>query len=239
MKQKVLVVGDVHGQYEDLSALISNKKPDIVLQCGDLDIPILNYETDRIKMPSGCKMYFAPGNHENYSTLENLENLTPLAIESNAPIHIGNKVYFCPRGTRITLDDGRTVLFMGGGLSLDKQWRTPGYDWFHQEEITHKDLERLDGSAKVDIVISHTIPEEFMFQARKWQKYFLAEKIAPESSRQALDWVLGLYKPTLWYAGHFHVYMHGQVDNTRWYALSMSGRTKWWKWLKEKGKLNV
>ena len=51
----------------------------------------------------------------------------------------------------MALPDGRTVLFMGGALSVDKAWRTPGYDWFPEESITTGDLDRLP-DVHVDIV---------------------------------------------------------------------------------------
>ena len=57
----------------------------------------------------------------------------------------GPNIFYMPRGSVLSLSDGRNVLFMGGAESVDKRRRTPGYDWFKQELIRPQDLSNLPG----------------------------------------------------------------------------------------------
>jgi len=34
---KIMIVGDVHGEFGTLNTLINRRKPDMIIACGDLD----------------------------------------------------------------------------------------------------------------------------------------------------------------------------------------------------------
>ena len=128
-----------------------------------------------------------------------------------------------PRGHTLVLPspDNRVVLFMGGANSIDKQYRKIGVDWFPEEIISQKDIMNLP-DCKVDIVISHTCPEEFSMST-------LYDDNDP--SRKALSYVLDKYHPSLWYFGHFHQNKTGYTNSCRWTCLNELGKTGGWKWL--------
>jgi len=130
-----------------------------------------------------------------------------------------------PRGSTYKLDDGRNILFMGGADSIDKQWRTPGFDWFPEEHITQRDMENLPDE-KVDIFITHTCPNELL---PEMIKHDYRKKDDP--SNYYLSELWKIYKPDLWYFGHWHHSTTGLLMGTRWHALNMSGETNFWRWL--------
>lgn len=214
-----MVVGDVHAEFGALNALVNKKRPKIVLQCGDFGFWPNIRDMDRrgrlrdrnAPIMQGTRLYWADGNHEDHWSLGKLS--------SN---EVYPNVFYMKRGTTLTLPDGRTVLFMGGAASVDREWRTPGYDWFPNEVITTEDVHRLP-ETKVDIVVSHTCPREFEVLGGDMRLH--------DSSRLALSYVLQKCMPTLWYFGHFHFYQTGEARGCRWTALSMSGASHWWEWL--------
>lgn len=134
---KVLVVGDLHGDWGKLNALITKKMPDIVLCCGDfgwwpkmeVSKPVLYGQQKKWLLkglkPGKAKIYWCDGNHEEH----------PILPQDGQIHEMYEGVFFCSRGSKLTLPDSRTVLFAGGAASVDKDARTPGHDWFPEETI--------------------------------------------------------------------------------------------------------
>ena len=112
---------------------------------------------------------------------------------------------------------------MGGANSIDKEYRTPGFDWFPEEEITQADLDNCpDENTKIDIVISHTVPNSIFNRMN-----LLRER---ESSTFALELIHKTYRPELWYFGHFHQYYEMYSDTTKFIGLDkINGITTSWK----------
>ena len=225
----VLIVGDLHGDWGSLNALMAKKRPDIVLQCGDfgwwphmeVKKPVIYGQQSvwmlkGLKVPTFTNVYWCDGNHEDHETLDKMTNGLMY------PVLCYERVTYQPRGNTLTLPDGRVVLFFGGASSVDKQWRTPGLDWFFRETPNTQEHARALTHAQVDIVISHTCPHEFCPNEYKSDKM-------NDPTRDMLSNILEKYKPGLWYFGHWHTAKEGKHNNTYWQALDYpkhSGR--WW-----------
>jgi len=223
-----LVFGDIHGEFASLNKILNKKRDttDLILQCGDWGYwpkfhgtTYVDRATGKVKIENNynvkngrTKIYFCDGNHEDHESLNKLETN-----------EIIPNVFYMKRGTTLTLDDGRVVLFIGGAYSIDKKYRTPGYDWFPEEAITQQDIYNLP-DMKIDIVISHTCPREF-YNKLKFRNNFVALKVN-DSSMDALSYVLNKYKPPLWYFAHFHLFKQGYDSNCRWTALSYIGSSE-------------
>jgi len=255
-KRNVLVAGDLHGVWGPLNHIIEIKRPGIILQCGDFgwwpqfhnthaiysgeyeDIsdeiigdPWQRMMAKRVNKPfnqwglnaRNSKIYFCDGNHEDHPSLRHISGNT------RNPCEIMNNIYYMRRGNTLTLPDGRNVLFMGGAHSIDEDAREPGIDWFPQEAITEADLHNLPDT-EIDIVVSHTCPEEIFGKLSKMAGMVTRDE---DPSREALSYVLRRYKPALWYFGHFHVFATGKTRGTRWFCLDMVGGLNWCIKLKE------
>ena len=208
----IIVMGDTHGFWYCVNPFINTKRSKIFLQCGDFgywprwkdEVKNPNYPQKKKvpKVPKGSKLYFCDGNHEDHEMLREAEDneLYP-------------NVFYMSRGSTLTLPDGRVVLFMGGALSIDKEGRNWGIDWFPQEQISYSDIHDLDRDMRIDIVISHTCPREFEMIGNDTKM--------SDCNRMALSYILHHYRPTLWYFGHWHRYTTGFYKYCRWTALDM------------------
>jgi len=216
---KIMIVGDLHNEFGRLNELINNKKPDLVISCGDFGYwpdkpwaaPITNIKN------KGIPVLWCDGNHEDH-----------WAIRDRKTDELAPDVFYMPRGSTYQLEDGRNILFMGGADSIDKMHRIIGDTWFPEELISCADLENLPDE-KVDIFITHTCPEELLYDMLP-----LYPGKVPEPSNTSLSELWKIYKPKLWFFAHWHHYHEGVMMGTKWYALDYPRHgSRWWMWLPE------
>jgi Icc-related predicted phosphoesterase len=183
-----------------------------ILQCGDFGFwpKFFNFNNPKLIKNKNVKIYWCDGNHEDFDSIKQIEN-----------IEIFPNIFYMERGSILRLKDGRKVLFIGGALSIDKHLRTPGRDWFPEELISQKDICVLPDE-KIDIVISHTAPKEFILNDYH-------EDYVKDPTRDALSYVLNKYHPKLWYFGHMHTYKQSIYNGCKWTCLSdIGGSERWW-----------
>lgn len=217
-------------EFGKLNQLISKKQPDILIVCGDfgywpnlieekvsygwggISSKYVKKETNclaKIK-PGKTKIYWICGNHEDHNSLNKYQDGKIHELEKN--------IFFCSRGSSLTLPDGRNILFIGGACSIDKNRRTEGVDWFREETISNKDYDKAISHEKIDIVISHTAPKYF---APDLMNGNMAKIYDP--SCIALDGIHDKYRPSLWYFGHWHFFKEGYYKNCYWTCLNYLG----------------
>ncbi|MBV1713477.1 MAG: metallophosphoesterase [Desulfomicrobium sp.] len=234
---KIIIMGDIHADFGALNQFINKKKPDIILQCGDFGWWPHRHGTEKITRnrrfdqysikPHSTKIFWCDGNHENHDDLQERMKAAP-----GQPLEIPvSGCHYMPRGSILTLPDGRNVLFFGGAVTTDQEGRTEGDDWWAGEVPTSADLDfaRAQVAAhggRVDIVISHTGPVTFLRQLPK-------NEIDPvrltDPTAALLDAILEEFRPQAWFFGHFHLHAHGEDHGCAWQCLSGEGLGgKWW-----------
>jgi predicted phosphodiesterase len=212
---KVLVVGDIHGYFDMLSRFLNKDetKYDYIFCCGDFGYWPGYRRFEDIKLSENTKLFFADGNHERHDLLKNLE--------SNEIIP---NVFYMKRGSVLTIEN-KNILFFGGADSIDKAYRTPGHDWFPEENISYADMLNLPPeTTKIDMVISHTCPTEFDLKGI----VFFKDKMK-DTNRIYLSEILTLYRPSFWFFGHWHQCFEGKYLNTKWYGLDCIPNLGWYK----------
>lgn len=195
---RIMVAGDIHGRFTEFDRLISRQCPAMVMQCGDfgfwpgqgMKLPLRGFrDADDNLVP----VYWVDGNHEDHRELQKLHR-------EGHDLEIAHGVHYQPRGSLLTLPDGRTVLFAGGAASIDKDARVYGVDWFPEEIFTEEEFRTLFPKvSRVDIVISHTAPASVTLPSYMSDFY--------DPSRAVLEAVLQKYRPEQWFCGHYHFYM--------------------------------
>ena len=141
MEKKVIAVGDIHGEFGVLNEFINKKHPDIILCCGDFGFwPREKYNLhnkeyiwhNKAIKTQGTKIYWAPGNHEDWDELERL-----YGRYGKKPIEITENVFYCPLGSYL---EEEQIFFLGGAFSVDWTQRIEGHSWFRHEMLTNSDL---------------------------------------------------------------------------------------------------
>ncbi len=231
---KVLFLGDIHGDFEDLE--VWDGKVDHIVQVGDFGYwP--NFHGWNPPRMVHTKVSFIDGNHENHDELQALPSPSGEFVERG----IAHNVFYQPRGSILTIEK-TNILCVGGAFSIDKNARTPGFDWFPQEEFTASNLEdavKNAYNAGVDFVVSHDAPEGF--GAIHGSHHNLGEGV----TRMGLQALLGVLspRPTHWFFGHHHRLADGQYTKggnpINWHLCPIGSRRVGWLWDTKTQKIEV
>jgi hypothetical protein len=171
---QVRIVGDVHGKVGTYTQLVAECP--YSLQLGDLGF---RYEKVRDRL-SPDQHRFIPGNHDDYHHLP-----------SHALGDYGT-VPFVPHS-----------FFVRGAYSIDKYHRTPGRDWWPEEELDYQQgLAALEAyeAAKPEWMFTHCAPSGLTSLLVPHAP--AGEK--PSSTQRLLQLMWELHHPTYWLFGHYH-----------------------------------
>ena len=204
MSKIALVIGDVHSRWQYLNEIIDREHPEVIFQLGDFGVWKGGLKSLQGIIPQDTKIYFCPGNHENWDFLDRYDL---------GHIHeIMPNVFYCAFGSMLTYRK-KNILFCGGADSIDKNLRVRGIDWWPSEIITQKDMDALpNANTKVDIIMSHTAPDYFDLN--------MPVIDYRDPSTRALGYVYAMFKPKKWYFSHFHKSRKGKFQNCKWFMLN-------------------
>jgi hypothetical protein len=158
--EAVALAGDWHGNIPWAMRMVAaahDAGVRVIVQLGDFgywrDDPSTRKYLRRLERLLGeldMTLYWVDGNHEDHVRL--LKH--PLAADETRPI--SDHVVHPPRGFRWTWRDGdgidRTWLALGGAVSMDRVYRTPGRSWWPEEEITPTDVSVAIAGGLVDVL---------------------------------------------------------------------------------------
>jgi predicted phosphodiesterase len=198
------LIGDVHGKYDRYKKIIADVADSI--QVGDMGVGFrrrAGYRAgDFHANPAHYAMAranhrFIRGNHDNpYVCRMHSQCIADGIIESD-------------------------VMFIGGALSVDREWRTEGYDWWVDEELSIGKLNTLVDVYAVmrpRVMITHDCPET---TASSMCRLSGRNKMDfPSRTRQALQSMLEMHQPDLWVFGHWHFSFDQILDGTRFICLA-------------------
>lgn len=176
----MIIIGDIHEQYEQYCKIA--RQYEYSLQIGDFGF---NYECLKEFDPNKTKII--KGNHDNYSI--------------QIPHDLGDY--------GITNLGGCNLFYVRGGFSIDYKRRTPGLDWFYEEELNIEQIEKtidLYSKTKPDILISHEGPFSLLsyFPDRGILQYYGYKNPLKTRTNLLLDQLINIHKPKLHIFGHMH-----------------------------------
>lgn len=105
------------------------------------------------------------GNHENWDIYDSL----PIINKWNGKVkefktEYGS-LYFTISGEVYSIEN-KTFFVVNGALSIDKDMRTQGIDWFPQETLTYTDtcniLDKAEQVKEVDYLLTHTVDADIV-----------------------------------------------------------------------------
>ncbi|QLF83398.1 metallophosphoesterase [Rhodococcus phage NiceHouse] len=143
-------------------------------------------------------LYFVDGNHENFHVLYTYE----IAEDGTRPLR--DRIIHLPRGFRWVWDD-EIWLALGGAVSVDKEWRVPGQEWWSEEQLSFGDV--LTASrAEADIMITHDCPSGIEIAIIQGNPHGFPANVIREADahRDTMQLVVNEVKPKLLIHGHYH-----------------------------------
>jgi hypothetical protein len=193
-----LFIGDVHGHFGPYHRIVHDHPNSI--QVGDMGVGFYSRATGRKygnptydKMKEGGHR-FIRGNHDN-------------------PEHCRKHPQCIPDG-HVEGD----VMFVGGGLSIDRVYRTEGYDFWSDEELSPSKLAEIIEDYKVlkpRVMVTHDCPN---FVAQHMIHY--KQKLDfPSITRDAFDAMASAHMPELWIFGHWHKHFDQVLEGCRFVCL--------------------
>lgn len=216
-KIKLHVTGDTHGYVASrLSPQIFHnyrdmKECDVVVVLGDHGLNFFYPSKNEAELNEIIRLTQLPfnvflldGNHDNHDWLAELPVIEKYGGKMG---HFYDNIFTLKRGEIYTIN-GKKIFCFGGGVSIDKQFRSEGLDWWPQEIPSKEEFNyALDNlkkhDFKVDIVLTHTCPESFIRQMRLILPH---EEIFFDQTSHYLDYFLRVgLKFDEWYFAHWHV----------------------------------
>lgn len=232
--KSIYVIGDVHGEVDTLNEMLKLLEPEVAILLGDVGL-FWNHQNyvyssmSSIAIPHGkpkfseyafqqidsskTKIFWLMGNHEEFNYVE--KNWGRVGKE---PIEIKPNLFYCPIGSTLSIN-GKECLFIGGALSIDKEYRTMDVDWFKQEELNSEDfsfIEKFVEGKKIHTIFSHTCPHHFTILAPHDKRGHKFE----DNSCKILRDVRESIQPDYWFFGHWHRFKGGYCGNTTWQCIN-------------------
>lgn len=217
MSDRIFVCGDTHGKEADTQKLNSRNFPeqksltknDVVIQLGDF--AWIWYPSGENKEQEYWLDWLAGknytlavvlGNHENYDIIETLPIDERWGNEVRVLKRETGEIYFLKRGGVYTIN-GKKILAIGGAESTDKESRTEGVSWWHQERLTFQEtelcLDEIEKHGKeYDYVLTHTCPSKIV---NRYSNNMMRAKC---SVATFLDYIDDIVECKEWHFGHFH-----------------------------------
>lgn len=157
--------GDWHGDFRYAQKAIkyaASQNADYIIHVGDFGIwPKWNGQGDA-RVPfltlsetlekHDLTLIFVEGNHEHHEWL----NMQP--VDSDGFRRLTQSIWHAPRSLVFELDGVRFMGF-GGAVSIDRDLRVPGVDWFPEEVYTYSDCMRAFSKGQVDVLVTHDAPD--------------------------------------------------------------------------------
>lgn len=191
-------IGDIHGKLRQYTALLD---VDESVQIGDFGWGwISETQTAQIdKRQATGKHRFIRGNHDDPSVCR------------DRPGWIGDG----------TFDAARSIMYVGGAWSIDVEYRTPGLNWWPDEELSLSDFSKITedyARHKPRIMVTHDTPTSVA--AALFFPFGTKKKQHPTRTAHALQHLFELHQPDLWLFGHWHESRKVLINGTEFRCLN-------------------
>jgi len=200
---KLMLAGDTHHSTHWVLGVIAhaaNEGVDTIVQVGDFGYwptraDVDDYFLERISKSlrhHKIRLFWIDGNHDDHGAL------TP-GMRHGLIQHL-------PRGFRWQWW-GKDWMAVGGGVSVDKKWRTPGLDWFPEETLSMQQAEHCCRPGNVDIILSHDAPDGVDIPGLDDHATPYPPECITESNqhRKVLGEICNAVLPQLVVHGHYHI----------------------------------
>jgi DNA repair exonuclease SbcCD nuclease subunit len=221
-KNKIILIGDIHGEFGSLRNKIKNNISDAyIIQVGDFGLGFHkpNFYKDKftwlndVLVDKNCHLYVIRGNHDDPSYF----------AETNSP---ESDITLLKDYSELKLL-GKSILLVGGAVSIDRRFRIEGVTWWSDEDFNLKLEHQFPyKDRQYDLVVTHTRPGvcgsfKGFDNIKHWcdQDSDLKNDLIEES--QKLDYLYKMTKPKYFYYGHFHQSLTVNYEDTEFRCLNI------------------
>jgi predicted phosphodiesterase len=220
MSERIMLLGDSHGNAKYIQAalnLASELGIPRVVQLGDFGVwpgeegRVFLNAVNESSISTGVRFDFIDGNHEDFNQLDVYERESERAYDGS--VLIRSNVHWWPRGSVTTIAN-KTVGFLGGAVSVDRNMRKENKSWWSQERLTISQVDSLikNASGAVDVLLTHDAPRCVpMVGSGTWPSELIKDS---DDMRGLLDQAILSLRPALVCHGHWHT-LHYSTSNLR------------------------
>lgn len=198
--KKMRFIGDIHGKVHDYSQLLKEAEKEQIptVQIGDFGFGFISpdIEDNLNKQFEQSNHKFIRGNHDD-------------------PARCRQSPGFIKDGT---VDEENNIMYIGGAWSIDFFRRTPGINWWEDEECSFDQLMEMIEvyeTVKPRIMITHDAPQELSTDLIIRRGLGMGNNVYPTKTGQALQTMWEIHKPDIWIFGHWHNSVDENVDGCR------------------------
>lgn len=225
-KDNIILVGDIHGEFNKLRHDIKRFEHEnaYIIQVGDFGVGFHkpNYykneafpRLNETLVNQNCHLYVIRGNHDDPSWFRTTNN----------PFDFSNITLLQDYSELELL--GKSILLVGGAVSVDRRFRTENKSWWSDETFNLKLEDHFPyKDRQYDLVITHTRPGvcgsfKGFDNIKHWcdQDYDLKNDLIEE--QQCLDYLYERTKPKHWIYGHFHEHFTMTYEQTEFRCLNI------------------
>lgn len=199
VKNKMLIIGDVHGKLKKYKNLI--KQTEYSVCVGDFGFYKIHRKILRSTNFDKEKHKVILGNHDFRSD----EGKFPHVLDKFGEYQLETTKFF----------------YISGAESIDVKGRMPGVSWFYNEELSYMEFQNCIDMfyiTKPLIVISHDCPQLVVKHLSKSSNGG-CESMPYSRTRKALEVMFEIHQPKLWVFGHHHVSFNKKINGTRFICL--------------------
>ena len=189
-------IGDIHASMFNYMPIIAGCTESV--QVGDFGIGFMHDYEFVDKLHADGRHKFIRGNHDD-------------------PELCKERVGYIADGTY----DGRGIMYVGGAWSIDYRFRTPGYTWWAEEELSIPELAKMHELYVFNqprIMVTHDCPTSvaYNFFIENTDKTQFKTRTA-----EALEGMFLRHKPEVWLFGHWHHDVDRMSNGTRFICLGI------------------
>lgn len=191
-------IGDIHGKLFSYMPIISGASESV--QVGDFGVGFLPEYGLCDTLHADGQHKFIRGNHDD-------------------PELCKQRPGYIPDGT---YDEKRDILYVGGAWSIDWKYRTPGYSWWPEEELSTTELVKMHElfvHHGPRVMVTHDCPTSVAFE------FFLKGTSKPQfktRTAEAFEGMIQRYQPEVWIFGHWHEDVDRVINGTRFICLGIN-----------------
>lgn len=194
---KIIVIGDIHGEFPKLDKILDSTSADLYLQVGDMAGSLLNLEYPDISKP----VYFIAGNHEREDTLEPY-NDTPI----DKIFEIKKNLWYIPLGHHFNYK-GINIGGLGGNYSPTRyNLKRCDLSGKRRRHYTQYDVDKLLKLDSLDILLTHEAPSPHLV------KYLI--EYEEDIGRYEITDIINNLNPKYHFYGHHHHYRLNKIGRT-------------------------